>query len=77
MHRKDEIEINKCVQFVNNNLRDHCFKYYKEVNRLLLQEHIFFNRIVILWNSLPNEVVTTLSVVSITVNVCLTTHSLA
>ena len=62
MHGIDVIEINKSFSLVNNNLRGHCFKYYKEINRLPSREHFFFNRIANLWNSLPNEVVSALSV---------------
>ena len=62
LHGIDKIEINKNFSLVNNNLRGHRFKYYKEVARVPSREHFFFNRIANLWNSLPNEVVTALSV---------------
>ena len=58
----DKIEINKNFSLVNNNLRGHCLMYNKEVARVPSREHFFFNRIANLWNSLPNEVVTALSV---------------
>ena len=62
MHFIVVIEIYKSFSLVNNNLRGHCFKYYKEINILSSREYFFFNRIANLWNSLSNEVVSALSV---------------
>ncbi len=41
---------------VKNQLRGHCFKYYKEITRQQLREH-FFNRTAKMWNSLQSELV--------------------
>ena len=40
-----KIEINKSFSSVNNNVRGHCLKYYKEIVRMSSREHSLFNRI--------------------------------
>jgi hypothetical protein len=46
------------------NTRGHCFKLYKKPFRLDVTKHFFSNRIVNLWNSLPENVVNKLSVLT-------------
>ena len=62
MHGFEVIQNNNCFPLVKNNLRGHCFKYYKEIAHTSSREHFFYNRIANLWNSLPNEVVSAQSV---------------
>jgi hypothetical protein len=57
MHGVDEFDRENRFQIVKNQVRGHCFKYFKEITRLQQRENFFFNRSANLWNSLPSELV--------------------
>ena len=57
MHDMDKLERGNSFPIVQNNLRGHSLKYFKEIVRHPQRENFFFNRIANTWNSLPNEVV--------------------
>jgi ribonuclease P/MRP protein subunit RPP40 len=62
MHEVEELDKGNNFQIIQNQVRGHCFKYFKEITRLQPRENYFFNRSVNLWNYLPNELVTAPSV---------------
>ena len=56
MHNIDKLEKGIGFPIVNNQMRGHCFKYFKEITRHNHREN-FFNRTADLgWNSLLKEV---------------------
>ena len=57
MHHIDKYDKNNRFEIVKNQLRGHCFKYYKEITRQQFRENFFFNRTANMWNSLPSELV--------------------
>ncbi len=57
MHHIDKYDKNNSFEIVKNQLRGHCFKYYKEITRQQFRENFFFNRTANMWNSLPSELV--------------------
>ena len=57
MHNIDKLEKGIRFPIVNNQMRGHCFKYFKKITRLNHRENFFFNRTANLWNSLPKEVI--------------------
>ena len=57
MHDIDKVERSNSFKLVQNNLRGHCFKYYKEIARHHSRTNFFFNRIANDWNSLPSGVI--------------------
>jgi hypothetical protein len=59
MHKMEYLDRGNDFQVIQNQVRGHCFKYFKEITRLQSREYYFFNRCANLWNSLPNELVTT------------------
>ena len=62
IHNIDKMKINDSFQPVRNNLRGHCFKYFKEIAQHPQRENFFFNRIANTWNALPSEIVTATTV---------------
>ncbi len=58
MHGVEQLDRGNNFQIIQNQVRGHCFKYFKEITRHQPRENYFFNRSVNLWNSLPNELVT-------------------
>ena len=56
LHNIDKLEKGIHFPIVINQMRSHCFKYFKEITRLNHREN-FFNRIANLWNSLPKEII--------------------
>jgi hypothetical protein len=62
MHNIDKIERGNSFPIVQNNLRGHCLKFFKEIVRHPQRENFFFNRTANAWNSLPNEIVNSPSV---------------
>ena len=57
MHNFDKYDKCNRFQIINNQVRGHCFKYFKEISRQQHRENFFFNRTANLWNSLPSEIV--------------------
>ena len=57
MHGVDKFDKENRFQIVQNQVRGHCFKYFKEIARLQQRDNYLFNRSANLWNSLPNELV--------------------
>ena len=62
MHNIDKLEKGIRFPIINNQMRGHCFKYFKEITRHNHRENFFFNRTANLWNSLPREVIQSPSV---------------
>ena len=62
MHNVDKLEKGILFPIVNNQMRGHCFKYFKEITSHNHRENFFFSRTVNLWNSLPKEVIQSPSV---------------
>lgn len=58
MHGVEHLDRGNQFQIIQNQVRGHCFKYFKEISRLQSRENYFYNRSANLWNSLPNELVT-------------------
>ena len=42
---------------IRNNLRGHCFKYFKETAQHSQRKNFFFNMIANTWNALPSDIV--------------------
>ena len=57
MHNINKLDKSNRFPTVNNQMRGHCFKYFKELTRHYHRENFFFNRTANLWNSLPKEVI--------------------
>ena len=57
MHGFDKLDRSNRFQIIQNQVRGHCFKYFKEINRQHHRESYLFNRAANVWNSLPNSVV--------------------
>ena len=57
MHNIDRVDKSNRFQIINNQVRGHCFKYFKEISRQQYRENFFFNRTANLWNALPSEIV--------------------
>ena len=57
MHNIDKLEKGIRFPIVKNQIRGHCFKYFKEITKLNHRENFFFNRTANLWNSLSKEVI--------------------
>jgi len=57
MHNIDRDDKRNRFQIINNQVRGHCFKYFKEISRQQYRENFFFNRTANLWNALPSEIV--------------------
>ena len=55
----DELGTSKMFTVNTNNTRGHHFKLFKTEFNLNTSKNIFSNRIINLWNSLPNQVVET------------------
>jgi len=43
MHNIDRVEKSNRFQFINNQVRGHCFKYFKEISRQQYREIFFFS----------------------------------
>ncbi len=54
----------RCNRFkiILNQVRGHCFKFFKEITRHPYRENFFYNRIVNIWNQLSSEIVEATSV---------------
>jgi hypothetical protein len=57
MHNIDRVDKSNRFQIINNQVRGHCLKYFKEISRQQYRENFFFNRTANLWNTLPSEIV--------------------
>jgi len=44
MHNIDRVDKSNRFQIINNQVRGHCFKYFKEISRQQYRENFFFNR---------------------------------
>ncbi|XP_065639515.1 uncharacterized protein LOC136072275 [Hydra vulgaris] len=62
MNNIDKLEKGIRFPIVNNHTRGHCFKISKEMTKHKHRENFFFNRVANLWNSLPEEIVKSLSI---------------
>ena len=62
MHNIEKLEKGIHFPIINNQLRGHCFKLFKEITRHNHRENFFFNRTANLWNSLRKEVIQSPSV---------------
>ena len=58
IHEIEQFEKSSNFTTINNNLRGHCLKYFKEISRQPQRENFLFNRAANNWNSLPSQVVT-------------------
>ena len=58
IHGLIEIDFNKYFSFNNANTRGHSFKLNMNSSRLNCHKYHFFNRVVKIWNSLPDDIVT-------------------
>ncbi len=57
MHNIDRMFKGNRLKTIQNIVRGHCFKYFKEITRLQSRENFFFNRMANDWNFLPNNLV--------------------
>ena len=57
MHNIDKVDKSNRFHIITNQVRGHCFKYFKEITRQQHRDNFFFNRTANLWNALPNEIV--------------------
>ena len=57
MHNIDKVDKSNRFPIINNQVRGHCFKYFKEISRQQYRENFFFNRAANLWNALPSQIV--------------------
>jgi len=57
MHNIDKVDKSNRFQIITNQVRGHCFKYFKEITRQQHRENFFFNRTANLWNALPSDIV--------------------
>jgi len=57
MHNIDRMFKGNRFKIIQNIVRGHCFKYFKEITRLQSRENFFFNRLTNDWNFLPNNLV--------------------
>ena len=57
MHGFAKLVRSNRFQIIQNQVRGHCFEYFKEINRQHHRESYLFNRAANVWNSLPNSVV--------------------
>ena len=57
MHNMDKLDRCNRFKIVQNQVRGHCFKYFKEISRQQHRDNFFFNRTANIWNSLPSEIV--------------------
>ena len=57
MYNIEKLEKGICFPIFNNQMRGHCFKYFKEITRHNHREKFFLNRTANLCNSLPKEVI--------------------
>ena len=56
MHNIDKLDKSNRFHIITNQVRGHCFKYFKEITRQQHKENFFFNRTANLWNALPNKI---------------------
>ena len=62
MNKMDKCDRYNRFKIILNQVRGHCFKYFKEITRQPYRENFFCNRIVNIWNQLPSEIVEATSV---------------
>ena len=60
----DKCDGYKHFKIILNQVRGHCFKYFKEITRQPYRKIFFYNRIVNIWNQLRSEIVEATSVSS-------------
>ena len=58
----DKFDKGSKFKIIQNQVRGHCFKYFREIPMLQQRENFFFNRAANLWNSLPETIVNAPSV---------------
>ncbi len=57
MNKMDKWDRCNRFKIILNQVRGHCFKYFKEITRQPYRENFFYNGIVNIWNQLPSEIV--------------------
>ncbi len=57
VHNIDKVDKSNRFQIITNQVRGHCFKYFKEITRQQHRENFFYNRTANLWNALPSDIV--------------------
>ena len=57
MHDIDKLDRNNRFKVINNQVREYCFKYHKEITKQQQRENFFFNKTANLWISLSNKIV--------------------
>ena len=62
MNKMDKCDRFNRFKIILNQVRGHCFKYFKEITRQPYRENFFYNRVVNIWNQLPSEIVEATSV---------------
>ena len=62
MNKMDKCDRYNRFKIILNQVRGHCFKYFKEITRQPYRENFFYNRVVNIWNQLPSEIVEATSV---------------
>jgi len=62
MNKMDKCDRYNRFKIILNQVRGHCFKYFKEITRQPYRENFFYNRIVNIWNQSPSEIVEATSV---------------
>jgi ribonuclease P/MRP protein subunit RPP40 len=62
LNKMDKYDRYNRFKIILNQVRDHCFKYFKEITRQSYRENFFCNRIVNIWNQSPSEIVEATSV---------------
>jgi hypothetical protein len=53
----DRVDKRNRFQIINNQVRVHCFKYFKEISKQQYRENFFYNRTTNFWSALPSEIV--------------------
>jgi hypothetical protein len=62
MNNMDKFDKGSKFKIIQNQVRGHRFKYFKEISRQQQRENFFFNRAANLWNALPENLLTAPSV---------------
>ena len=62
MNKMDKCDRYNRFKIILNQVRGHCFKYFKEITRQPYRENFFYNRIVNIWYQLRSEIVEATSV---------------
>jgi hypothetical protein len=55
MNKMDKFDRYNRFKIILNQVKDHCFKYFKEITKQSYR-NFFYNRIENIWNQLPSEI---------------------